>query len=188
MLGGRLMDPSESSTYLQFSETLKAEKISATPAEIHGLLTGLLSSSARFTPQQALQEMLGQASAQWTPEFARLLSDTLKKVQIDLSSDELGFELLLPDDEMPVRERASHLADWCQGFLFGIGLGGEKKHSKQAQEILRDIQSIAQLEAENGGKAEEQAYFELVEFLRVAAQLLYTENELEKRQGKTSGN
>ncbi len=182
------MEPFEKYSYPYFREKLQAEGIPVVPAEVHGLLAGLHCSDAGFTPQQALQEMLAQTSLQWSAEFNLFLNDYFKKVHLSLIGNELGFDLLLPEDELPLAERAKHLAQWCQGFLFGIGLGGKKNHSKQTQEILRDIQAISQLEAEGDGEAEEQAYFELVEFLRVATQLLFTENELDKRRGKSSGN
>ena len=37
----------------------------------------------------------------------------------------MQFALLLPSDIVVDSSRLSAVRDWCQGFLFGLGLGGE---------------------------------------------------------------
>ena len=38
-----------------------------------------------------------------------------------LEGSEMEFELLLPEDEAPLDTRTVALAQWCQGFLYGLG-------------------------------------------------------------------
>ena len=93
------------------------------------------------------------------------------------------FTLLLPDDEDAAELRAASMAQWCEGYLHGLVA---EKHSdelkaKLAEEpladIIKDMLQFTRAAADDDGDEEgmENAYAELVEYLRVAAQLIYEE-------------
>ena len=68
------------------------------------------------------------------------------RCETELADPELGFEPLLPADDRPLAERAEAMVDWCRGFLGGFGLAGAAAHAKlsdEAQEVLRDLATIA---------------------------------------------
>ena len=96
-----------------------------------------------------------------------------------LADAELGFEPLLPADDRPLAERAEAMVDWCRGFLGGFGLAGAAAHaqlSEEAQEVLRDLGTVAASSFDFGDEDEdEDALVEVQEFVRVAAMLLYAE-------------
>lgn len=98
-----------------------------------------------------------------------------------LQAGTLEFTPLLPDDETGLAERTAALGEWCQGFLYGMGLAGERLKLEQlpdeAGEVLRDMGQIAQAGFEGGAEDEEDeaAYAEIVEYVRVGVQLLYEE-------------
>ena len=48
-----------------------------------------------------------------------------------LRGDEMEFELLLPDDDAPLEQRATALSQWCQGFLYGFGTGGSRASASE---------------------------------------------------------
>ena len=79
--------------------------------------------------------------------------------------------------DAPLSERAVALGQWCQGFLGGFGLTArDSALSAEAMEVLQDLASIAQVqsaleESEDG----ESDYMEVMEYLRVAPLLLFTE-------------
>src|SRR3546814_8517783 len=90
------------------------------------------------------------------------------------------FDLLLPDDDVALVPRVRALGAWCDGFLFGLasrpGLD-LKKLTEEAQEIIRDFTEFTQAAVgdDDDQNVEETAYTELVEYVRVGAQLLYME-------------
>jgi uncharacterized protein YgfB (UPF0149 family) len=86
----------------------------------------------------------------------------------------------LPDDDAPLVERAMALSQWCQGFLYGFGIGGavpRDRLSGEVEEVLRDLTHIGQASVETGADAEEeeQAYAEIVEYVRAGVQLIHDE-------------
>ncbi|NBX41578.1 MAG: hypothetical protein EBR15_09230, partial [Gammaproteobacteria bacterium] len=98
----------------------------------------------------------------------------------ELRGRELEFEPCLPDDATPVVDRAAALGQWCQGFLYGLGTSPipDIEHlPAEIGEVVRDLTAITQVSVDesDGAEANESAYAELVEFVRVGVQLLFDE-------------
>ena len=83
------------------------------------------------------------------------------------------------DDEAPIAERAGALVDWCRGFLGGLGLSGSLAHeglTGDAGEVLADLGRIAATELRHGeAEDDEEAYAEVVEYVRVGVLLVHGE-------------
>jgi uncharacterized protein YgfB (UPF0149 family) len=97
-----------------------------------------------------------------------------------LHGESLDFQLLLPDDESPLALRTAELAGWCQGFLYGLGLGGlrgDVELPATISEVMRDFYEIANtsFDYESVDEEDEEAYMEIVEYVRVSVLLLHDE-------------
>lgn len=149
-------------------------------SELHGSLCGYLAGggSLRGTSVLAALQLDGEATDP-SPEDLALLQRLARQCASELADPELGFEPLLPEDDRPLAERAEAMVDWCRGFLGGFGLAGTAAHahlSDEAQEILRDLGTVAASSLDFGNETEdEDALIEVQEFVRVAAMLLHTE-------------
>jgi len=149
-------------------------------SELHGSLCGYLAGGGRVgrQPLLAVLQLDGEEVAQ-APASLELLQRLVTQSEQELADPELGFEPLLPADDRPLSERADALVDWCRGFLGGFGLAGAGAHaqlSDEAQEILRDLGTIAASSFDFGNESEdEDALIEVHEFVRVGAMLLFTE-------------
>ena len=149
-------------------------------SELHGSLCGYLAGggSLRGTSVLAALQLDGEATNPTSADQA-LLDRLAKQCETELADPELGFEPLLPEDDRPLTERAEAMVDWCRGFLGGFGLAGTSAHaqlSDEAQEILRDLGTIAGSSFDFGSETEdEDALIEVQEFVRVGAMLLHTE-------------
>lgn len=149
-------------------------------SELHGSLCGYLAGGGTLGRQGLLAALQLDGEAV-TPSAADLaLLDRLAQQSLaEFVDDDLGFEPLLPADDRPLSERADALVQWCRGFLGGFGLAGAGAHaalSAEAQEILRDLGTIAASAFDFGDEAEdEDALIEVHEFVRVGAMLLFTE-------------
>jgi uncharacterized protein YgfB (UPF0149 family) len=80
----------------------------------------------------------------------------------------------------PLNGRANALALWCTGFLYGLGTGhisDLEALNGDVGEIVRDFTEISRASGDDADADEsnEQAYAELVEFIRVAAQVVFEE-------------
>jgi len=149
------------------------------PTEAHGLLCGLLCAGITGAEGRWLAEVAPEAPAE---EVAETLTALPRRIAARLADPELGFAPLLPDEEeTTLSERAQGLVDWCQGFLYGFGLGGPSRGPalpRQSQEALRDIAELTRLDVaalEDGGEQEERELADLAEFLRVAVLLVREE-------------
>ena len=93
-----------------------------------------------------------------------------------LADSDYSFRLLLPNDVAALELRAHALIGWCRGFLGGFGLGGRAASSLSGEgaEALQDLATLASSEPGfDSPESDEEALGELVEFVRVAALLLY---------------
>lgn len=147
-------------------------------AEIHGALSGILCSIPDVEPKRCMDLLSDTFERAVDGSLGLVMEKVFRETAQALNDDELRFKPLLPDDESSLAERAEALASWCRGFLYGFGLAGQASLSKQSQEIMRDLTEISQLDPTVEGEEDEQAWVELVEFVRVAVQLIFAENLL----------
>lgn len=168
---------SATTPYAAFAALLASQGQAVSPAELHGLLLGRSCAGAGFEPDPWLvdaAELLGGAPQD---NVRAALIGLQEMVKAELTGSEMAVVLLLPSDDAPLAERAVAMGQWCQGFLGGFGLtAGDTALSAEAMEVLQDLASIAQVqndldETEDG----ENDYMEVMEYLRVAPLLLFTE-------------
>lgn len=149
-------------------------------AEAHGTLVGALCAASDFSLQDWLAELYAEGRTdEATSEALRAVFEATRG---ELLSDQMQFRALLPADDAPIAARAEALGQWCQGFLYGLStrpLPAPEQLSQDAGEVVRDLTAMTQVTADAGASDEsnEQAYAELVEFVRIAAQLLFDEFE-----------
>jgi uncharacterized protein len=164
--------------YSDIQQLLTAQRSLAGAAEAHGTLCGCLCTVVDYRFEDWLHEILpgGQADASTAGVLHALYQATLAA----LEQPEMEFAPLLPLDTQPLEERTAALAEWCQGFLYGLGSGPVADASGlpgEVGEIVRDLTEItrAGVDAEQSEDSNESAYAELVEFVRVGVQLLFEE-------------
>jgi uncharacterized protein YgfB (UPF0149 family) len=130
------------------------------------------------------EELLEDESA--STEARHLLEQVFANTRAALASDQMEFAPLLPEDDAPLKERVAALAGWCAGFLYGIGVGTIPLDQVPGDvgEILRDFAEISRAEVgrEDSLETNEEAYLELVEYVRAGAQLIYEELEPSRTQ------
>lgn len=166
-------------TFPEVARVLQTLHSSVAAAESHGCLCGALCTTQQYALETWLDELVPEADADATEDrtpLRLLFADTMRA----LRGDEMEFQLLLPDDDDPLVERASALSQWCQGFLYGFGTGREVPRDEltgEVAEVLRDLTHISQASVETGADAEEeeQAYAEIVEYVRAGVQLIHDE-------------
>ncbi len=175
-----------SDLYIELDVALTVSGIPSSSAEVHGAITGILCANPMASPEQGMMVLQDPSKTLSQPCIA-LLNKIFMTTAKALKDDQFRFHLLLPDDDTSLDSRAEALAAWCRGFLYGFGLMGERPLSMQAREILHDFTEIGRLDPSVKGEEEEGAYVELVEFVRVGAQLLSAESLLALEKEKYDG-
>jgi uncharacterized protein len=145
-------------------------------AEAHGTLVGSLCASG-CSMHDWLAEILPEGEA--SGEAANSLQAVFDATNDALGDDAMSFQPMLPSDDDPIAQRTSALGEWCQGFLYGLGVGvavpDVSRLPGEAAEVLRDMTEITHVDVDpqDSDESNEEAYAELVEFVRVGVQLLY---------------
>ena len=93
------------------------------------------------------------------------------------------FYPLLPDDAADTAQRTQAMAHWCEAFLHGLVSSKHEQALKDRlaaeplSDVIRDMLQItrAAIDEESDEEDNEAAYVEIVEYIRVAAQLAYEE-------------
>lgn len=171
--------------YETLNDALRRCGASWDAAQAHGLLSSRLAvagSDAGFGWLQQVLEGTDEADA-LRAECAGLLSTLFQATFRQLSERLSEFAPLLPDDSDSTPARASALAHWCEGFLHGLVSAdhGEALKRRLAEDpladIIRDMLQLtrAAVDEESDDETNEAAYAEIVEYVRVAAQLSYEE-------------
>ena len=145
--------------------------------ESHGTLCGLL------LDNPAIDVWLGHTlddlpdkSDVLANEEIRVLQKLFDDTREQLNTDDMSFELLLPDDSDEFAVRLRGLSSWCQGFLYSIGVIGKGKVElldKQSQECLLDLLEISKLShSEELSEEAEQQFSEVAEHVRMSVLML----------------
>jgi uncharacterized protein len=165
-------------TYADIQQVLTQEHSLTDAAEAHGTLAGSLCTAPVYRFEDWVREILPVEAVQ--PRSAATLRGLFAGTQDALVGEVFNFQPLLPGDAEPINERTAALAQWCVGFLYGLGSSAIPDASKlpgEVGEVVRDFTEITQVGVDSADSEEsnESAYAELVEFVRVGVQLLFDE-------------
>lgn len=164
-----------------------------TPAEFQGMVCGALVACQRYEQSEWIEvasKFMDLAEKEVAPEKTAGLVALYDLTLSALSDDSYNLKLLLPEDALPLVKRIEALGEWCQGFLHGLGAGGEGLASKldsEGQDALRDIAQIAHVDLDEDESEENEVHYtELVEYVRMATINLFAElNPLPKKAENT---
>ena len=170
---------------------LSAEPEPSTVAETHGLVVGLLSARPGLSEQELTSQLAALQVGDWSSDAIHArVGPALESLREELDTSDMRFRPLLPADDRALEERTRCLAHWCSGFLTGFGAGEPVIPPGESTEALQLLEQIARAatDADADPEGEESAYFELVEFVRVAVLLLREDNRRDNRKANRKAN
>jgi uncharacterized protein YgfB (UPF0149 family) len=167
-------------SYPDLQRLLAETRAVSDAAEAHGTLSGALCAAVPYTLDDWLAEILPEGRA--PAAAAESLREVFDATANALRGRQMDFQPLLPDDEDSLAARTAALGEWCQGFLYGLGTGHLQNldgTGDEVGEILRDFTEITHVDVDpqDSEDSNEEAYAELVEFVRVGVQLLFEQLE-----------
>lgn len=154
-------------------------------AGAHGLLSARLAIAGMNSGFGWLAQVLegtNEADA-LRSECEAMLRNVFEATSRQLAVRQSEFAPLLPGDSSSMTVRTTALAHWCEAFLHGLVSAGRDDDLKARlageplAEIIKDLLQMTRAGSAEDDDAEtdEAAYAEIVEYLRVAAQLTYEE-------------
>ncbi len=169
--------------YPTIAAELKSASLAVSPAELHGLLVGMLSGGLAIN-DQTWQPILFDYTNEgmgW-PTTALTLADRVFKVTVDeLTGSSMELSLLLPVEpgEEGLFALADGLSDFVNHFISGLGLGGItlNKASDDVKEALADLEEIAKLGIDEDDDLGEQAQLleQVIEHVKACVLTIHAE-------------
>ena len=171
--------------YTDLADALSRLGFSQDAAEYHGALVGALCVQTadeidlnQIVPTEGGQApfVVSESNVPAHQALARLRDEAMES----LESTDATFAPLLPSDDLPLSERTRALAEWCEGFLYGLASRGSldlNMTSPEVKEMVNDLVQFSRASSsdDEDDEIEENAYAELVEYIRVGAQLIFME-------------
>lgn len=166
-------------------QVLRLSGASCGAAQAHGLLCGQLSVAGNAAQAEWMGQVLEGADPHGGQlgECETLLGALFEFTYRQFSNRQSEFQLLLPTDVFSATERIAALAEWCEGFLHGLVSSRaapalkDRLAAEPISEVIQDLLQITRAEAddEEDDETTESSYAELLEYVRVAAQVVYEE-------------
>lgn len=166
-------------TAQQLSNELKQAGIALNGVELHGLLSGFICGGIKDESWKTLLYKFTNDDHAYPIQLLTKITElyqTLHKNLADITEFEFDLDLGESGD---VFQNINALSEWSNHFLLGLGLAQPNlQQEKQADivEAISDLHDICQLGYEDGDDEEglEQAFEEIVEYLRTIAMLFYS--------------
>ncbi|TRW48079.1 UPF0149 family protein [Aliidiomarina halalkaliphila] len=174
------MSEASSQWFEKLTRLLAQENVIVSAAEMHGMLTGLVASSAPSKERDwllALSDLTNEGekfSAPLLNELEALHTHTVT----GLECPDLSFQMVLPSDDEPLEDRVVALTEWTQCFLVGFGIHQQNlaKASDDLKEAIQDMAEISKLSSDVlSGEEDERAFYEVSEYVRITAIMCFNE-------------
>jgi len=168
-------EPDNMQNYDELNEILITSGAGFHASECHGFLCALICGNGQVQEQKVKDYFLLETDEIINPEVCFNYLQTLAEdIEAKMYSTDFELELLLADEDDPLAERSRSLAEWCQGFMSGMGLSGVKQEQipAESQELISDFYNIARLDVDHKDEldhGDDFALMELIEYVRLGA-------------------
>jgi uncharacterized protein YgfB (UPF0149 family) len=170
--------------YTSLSHDLKAAMLAVTPAELHGLLLGMLCGGLNVDDKswQPLLFDYSNDGLAWPIAVQAKAEQLLHFSQQKLNDIEMALALLLPDREGKdgLFERSDAVAELVNHFISGLGLIALdfRTLSSEGKEALADLEEIAKLGIDEDDDLREQALLleQVIEHVKACVLILHADH------------
>ncbi|ELM6608831.1 YecA family protein [Vibrio cholerae] len=169
--------------YPALANELRSASLGINPAELQGLLTGMLSGGLSLNDKswQPLVFDYTNDGMGWPIGALASAEQILLAMNAQLVDTDFELSLLLPEGEgeEALFELADAVAEWINHFISGLGLSGANlKHaSVEAKEVLEDLEEMSKLGIDEEDDLAEQAELleQVIEHIKACVLVLHAE-------------
>lgn len=163
--------------YDELNGVLVASCVLSTASECHGILCALVCGNGFVREQDIRDYLLDKDVIMHEDKCLKYLFSLAEDIAATMRHDDCGLRLFLMDDGC-MSDRCRSLAEWCQGFISGIGLSGiaEQQLSSESRELIDDFYSITNLDVDSeidDDNDNDAALTELVEYVRIGMLFIF---------------
>ena len=153
--------------------------------QAHGLLCGYRMTHGLKGHDMWLHRMFENSSNEKGDKYKYIFDDLFIKTWQQLEERQSEFELFLPGDDRGLLTRAKAIGSWCDSYLHGLISSVTTEKLKKAINreptsiLIKDLLEMtkATIGEEDDDETNERSYAELVEYTRIAVQLIFEELE-----------
>ena len=169
--------------YLTLASELQSAGLAVNPAELHGLLAGMLSGGLSLTDKswQPLIFDYTNDGMGWPAKSLQLAQATLDATIVEFTGSGMDISMLIPDEDASASlfDTADGVAEWVNHYISGLGLVNAdlKKASTGVKEALADLEEIAKLGIDEDDDMQEQAQLleQVIEHVKACALTIHAE-------------
>ena len=145
-----------------------------TVSQWHAMVSGYIVGRGDDSPEIWTHVLLDQVV------HDEVLNGFFSQVLECFNDDALSYDLILPRDDEALSIRSQALVEWVRHFLSSMGAASvlvADELSQSVNEILRDLNSVAELDYKNidAGEDNEAHFLEVCEYVRVLVMTLFVE-------------
>ncbi|MGV3001269.1 YecA/YgfB family protein [Vibrio sp.] len=166
--------------YNQALTELTSASLSVTPAELQGLIAGMLSGGIP-TDNDNWKTILFDYTNDgmgWPMSAATLAETIYALLMKELSGTSMELTMLLPSDD-ELLNYADTVSEWVNHFISGLGLAGSSlaKLSAETKEALTDLEEISKLGIDEEDDFSEQAILleQVIEHVKVCVLTIHAD-------------
>ncbi|WP_086983032.1 YecA/YgfB family protein [Vibrio aphrogenes] len=174
------MSDSSLPDYHQALVELTTAALSVTPAELQGLIAGMLSGGMKPDNDNWKTILFDYTNdgMGWPVNAANLAESIFAYAVKELSGTSMELTMLLPEED-ELLNYADAVSDWVNHFISGIGLAGSQlsKLSAETKEALADLEEIAKLGIDEEDDLNEQAILleQVIEHVKVCVLTIHSD-------------
>ena len=161
--------------------TLKQFDMEIDAAYFHGLLSGLVCAGVQddeiddWLPALFANRFMSEEDYQ---QYSDHVLGSFQSVRAELDQDGFGFQILLPDEQIPMHYRVEMMGSWCQGFRMALIDYAEtaiESLPDDCAEFVDDVANLVAIEADDDEPQDraDESFMMLEEHLRVGVQLVF---------------
>lgn len=176
--------------YPALANELRSASLGINPAELQGLLTGMLSGGLSLNDKswQPLVFDYTNDGMSWPIGALASAEQILLAMSAQLVDTDFELSLLLPEGEgeEALFELADAVAEWINHFISGLGLSGANlmHASVEAKEALEDLEEMSKLGIDEEDDLAEQAELleQVIEHIKACVLVLHAEFGIKPEQ------
>ena len=167
--------------YESLSDLIERTNLSMSPAELHGLATGLLVADTSASENRYLQLVCEEPEQGdvLAVENTQLLRELFQATREALQAITLEFKPLVPEDDEPLADRIDAACEWARSLLYGLAEQGVHQRTDLTEDVSGFVNDLMEISrggyAHEKGEEGEMVYADLLEYLRMGALMVQEE-------------